>query len=456
MARKAFWCFTVEADEEAPWRPTSEEGEPHEDRRKIFRVGIGPLELPDGNSDYPHHHGFIQCPPGETLTKGQAEAILHAKGIKFTYLHELLSKKDKYITYSWKSQSNTHTSAERAIKRSIDKINASGMKLTAKRVKTDLTLHEGASFVHKHKGVVEVTLATPELCASSRKIVVEKVNTKVNMRNYMQCVVRYQKLIRGALDNGFSTTNEAFRDSSREDQLEAVILITLLPMAMFRKRIIDKIPGLFFHGLPNCGKSFMFDQMPCYKKIATDAEGVARFKLEGDQSAFFLNDIDSGWLFKPSNQKTLKALANGEQETIKTHGDTVAIRGFVVFTSNCQPDYFDSQPTFPENADEKKKVAITKGHLQNCNSWKRRLITLEFTEPVDFDPIHVDFEDSHLEIVARQAIVLCFSRIQSDRLKELFRVYVDAIQEHWEDEELALYEEVFTSSCTEPLGSESD
>ena len=186
----------------------------------------------------------------------------------------------------------------------------------------------------------------------------------------------------------------------------------------------------------------------------TSGFGVSRFKLEGDQSAFFLNDIDSGWLFKPTNQKTLKALANGEQETIKTHGDTVAIRGFVVLTSNNQPDYFDSRPTFPEDADEKKKETITKGHLQNCNSWKRRLITLEFTEPVDFDSIYVDFEDSNLEVVARQTIVMCHAKIQSETLRALFKVYVDAIQDNWEDDELELYREVFNDLHDQSLDSE--
>jgi hypothetical protein len=412
---------------------------------KTYKLVVGPIEQPDSNNDYPHQHGYIQCPVSTALTKGQAGSLLETVNLfkDGMYLHELETTKAKYHSYCFKSEGAANNNAERAIKRAYEHIEGTdGVKVTKKRLTTQLAKSEGAAFVARNKQIIDVTLATPEIYKDI-KTVEESVDAKENMRNYMKCIANFKEIITKAVTkHGIVTTHKLFQDCSREDQVNAIIAIALLPAIVRRKRITDGLPALWFHGLPNCGKSYLFSQIPNYKKIATDAEGVGRFRMEGDQTAYLIDDVDAGWIFKSSNSKTMKALAIGERDVIKTFGDTQEVRGFCVLTSNCVPDHLCPCPPIPEGGDVE---LLQKSHEYNCNAWKRRIVSLFFDETVDYESIFVDFEMLSLDIIARKAFEIACRSIVSPVLKSAFDVYYKHVQSVWTEDDETMYTDVFDS-----------
>jgi hypothetical protein len=330
------------------------------------------------------------------------------------------------------------TSAERAIKRAWDAVQDNdGVKVTPKRLRAKLALSEGVSFVSRNKPVIETFLNTPEVRQSGRDLV-EEVDRIANMLAFKEACKRFnQQLERMVEKNGITTTHPAFKDSTRMDQLAALNCIALLPMLMNRARITDNIPAIWFHGLPHCGKSFLFSQMPNYKKVATDAVGVSRFRLEGDQAGLLLDDLDEGFLFKPENSKTLKALTLGEREVVKTMGDTQEIRAFVVCTSNGAPDFLQDYKKKEEDGPDAER-----SHQFNCNAWKRRFVTLFFDEEMEPSSQYVDFEQTSLNLVARKLFEYAYGVIDSEDLKKLFTKYYDHVGGMWKPEDVQLYQEM--------------
>lgn len=438
--RKSIWCFTVSSELR---ESTSEDGQDIEYNGKTYKLFLGPVEQPDQSTDYPHQHGYIKCAPQHVVTKGQAISILtsielYTEGM---YVKELESTPSKYHYYCFKSAHSTFTSGERAIKRAMDQIQEiDGNKVTAKRLKATLAKQEGASFVAKNKAVIDVVLQTPE-CRKDTKSIPTDVNEAENMGNYMEAISNFHTIIKETVEkNGITTTHVAFQESTREDQINAILCIAVLPALARRVRVTDKIPALWFYGRPNCGKSYLFSQIPNYKRVATDAEGVSRFKLDGDQTAYLMDDITPGWLLKPSNNKTLKALCIGERDNVKVFGDTQEVRGFCVFTSNCTPDHLAPLPPSDDTTNREEKE---KDHEYDCNAWKRRIIAVKFDIPCEKEPLFIDFEKLSLDLVARKSFQVAYERLESHRLKSLFKVYYDWISDQWSDRDIDLYNSVF-------------
>lgn len=436
MSRKAVWCFTVPSglmDE------TAQDGISVEYASKTYTVVLGPVEDPDQAASYPHQHGYIACPKSVALTKGQAISILKQIGAyeDGQYVHELDSTKAKYHAYCFKSSSGMFTSAERAIKRAWDAVEeGDGVKVTPKRLKAKLAVTEGVSFVARNKPVIDTFLCTPEVRQSGRDLI-EEVDRIANMIAFLSACNRFNEQIKLMVEkNGITTTHPAFKDSTRHDQMRALNCIALLPMVTNRARITDGIPALWFHGLPHCGKSFLFSQMPNYKKVATDAVGVSRYRLEGDQSGLLLDDVDEGFLLKPENSKTLKALTLGEREVVKTMGDTQEIRAFVVCTSNGVPDFLQEYKKKEEDGPDAERA-----HQFNCNAWKRRFVTLFFDEEMEPNFQFIDFEQISLNLVARKLFELYYEDIESETLKALFTKYYNHIGGMWKPEDVQLYDE---------------
>lgn len=437
--KRSVWCFTLPANLHDA---TGKQGIPVHYVSKDYTVVIGPLEEPDNKASYPHHHGYIKCPPQTSLTKGQAISLLKQIGAykEDMYVHELETKLDRYIAYCFKGEDNTFSSAERAIKRAIDAVHDDGVKITPKRVKTKLVQNEGASFVARNKQVLDVVMGTPD--ERDKMSWIQTVDKEANMKAFMQSVVNFKGIVETAvMKNGITTTHPSFVDAPRPDQVNAILCIALLPMLVRRARIKDNVPALYFYGLPHCGKSHMFSQIPNYKKVATDADGVSRFRLDGDQTAVLLDDVDADFLSKPSNSKTLRALSIGEREIVKTMGDTQEIRAFVVCTSNSPPEFLQ---TFVPREDDKPQAL--EFFTRNANAMKRRFVSLEFTEECEPCDDFVDFEQTSLDIIARKAFEIAWNLLEHEPLKKLLSGYYGHISCQWDDDEIILYEKVFESS----------
>lgn len=442
MSKKATWCFTVRS---GIHDPTPEEGESIQYNSKVYHVVLGPVEQPDSNVDYPHQHGYVKCPAAVSLTKGQAIAILKLFGAyeEGNYVHELESTRGKYHSYCFKSLSSAKSSVERAIKRGMEAIESSNLKVTSKRLKEVLSQSEGAMFVTKNKGCIDTMMGTPEVFNPRKLIINETVDSMTNLKNFQMAIQVFRRAVKKALENGFVTTHPAFNDCSRKDQVNSIVIIALLPAVCQRKRVTDKIPGLFLWGNPHCGKSFLFSQMPCYKKVSTDAEGVSRYRLEGEQGAFLIDDVDADWLFRPTNQKTLKALSIGETEQVKTFGETAAVRGFVVMTSNVTPDFLRDGPTLPEDVLPEDKMRLENEFRINANAWKRRMVSVHFTEPIEEEANFIDFDCIDLDALSKTVICEMCSSLESEKLKELFAVYHSNISQSITNEQQELVSLLF-------------
>lgn len=444
--KRSTWCFTLPA---GIANPTSEIGDAFEKNGKLYNIIIGPVEKPDNAfQGGEHQHGYIQCPPNTSLTIGQAKSMLLAHGLHVNgeidyYLKPVDRTRKIYHAYCFKSLNVSTNAAENILKRARHEIEeVDKLKVTAKRLKDKIAATEGWSFLSRHKQLIDTSLAHPEVQRNNKTLTVE-IDEKQNLKNYMQAISRFKRIIKkNVKDHGIVTSHFAFEDVPRNDHVNAIICLALLPVLCNRVRVTDNMPALWFHGHSNCGKSYLFSQTPNYKRIATDAEGVSRFKLEQDQNAFLMDDLDPGWLFKPTNSKTLKALTIGERETVKVFGETQEVRGFVVLTSNYEPDHLmpfvaDQTMTPDEIANAKK------GHLINCNAWRRRIVSLAFDDPINEPSAFIDFDMFKLDIVARQCFESAYEQLKSQALIDMLKQYYDHIHEQWTEDELDMYAVTF-------------
>jgi len=160
----------------------------------------------------------------------------------------------------------------------------------------------------------------------------------------------------------------------------AVTMIAILPMVAKRTKNPDNLPGLYFYGGAGTGKSYFFNQNTAYHMVPTDASGVSRYQQQANVDGYLLDDITSDFLDEKTNSSTLRNLALGGTATVKTFGNTLKVRGFLVCTSNNTPNFLFKEDL--KNPDIRA----------NCNAWKRRFIAIKFTTPVDEDPINAQYE----------------------------------------------------------------
>src|SRR5699024_5001093 len=133
---------------------------------------------------------------------------------------------------------------------------------------------------------------------------------------------------------------------------------------------------------PNTGKSAFFDNGVFLRKFPQDSQGVSRFRLELMNSGLLFDDIPDGFIDRQDISGTLRQMVLGGNTNIKTHGSTESVVGYIIVTSNLQPQFLmDSKPANVEMPDDQ--------WLRNQAAWKRRFITLELREPIDSDPISV-------------------------------------------------------------------
>jgi hypothetical protein len=123
----------------------------------------------------------------------------------------------------------------------------------------------------------------------------------------------------------------------------------------------------------------------------------------------------------------MRSLVIGESDSVKTFGDTQEVRGWVVMTSNSTPRFLEVEVPNPEGLSDDKLAAAQRDFDIQCAAWKRRFLTLNFTEPVDLDDMFIDFSLNSLNIVAMQAIIKSYQKLQSEDLKTLFKTYYDYV-----------------------------
>ncbi len=439
--RRVHWCMTIPATIDEG-RETSMEGVPFLHDQLSFTIYIGPVEMADATTDWPHRHVMVSCP--YSSTRSRAKAVLAGylgADLGDIYCQPLETTPREYLKYCWKGTTSMKRKAEVSLDSAIKRVKAAGMQVTVERVERDLACNEGVSFVSANQSLIR-TAGRLAGVMDERKTIEVAVDACENMFQASRVLSEFFTLVdRLVQAGGVDTTCDFLNDNSKEEQVAAIMCLSLLP-SLF-KRLFDRLPGLFFWGVPSAGKSFLFDANPAFRKVAMDAGGVSRFRLEAIQAAFLLDDMKSDFLQKSDNSATLRNLTLGAEARVKVHGETLPVRAFVVATSNEQPYFLSQTIVVPDEIkDEAQKEAFIANEKRNRDAWKRRFICLHFPDPfVEDDVIECSWEhDTALYVVAR-AFQRYFTQCSSPVRKRL-QIYVDHIGKYALPELEAMFDKI--------------
>jgi hypothetical protein len=416
--RKVRWTFHLGEKDISKVEETPRKGKTLELKENKFVLYIGPIKENDQFFPYCHRLGMLYC-KDKSLTRGQArEALAHALEIKpDVQLSFLIAKPNTYLDYAWNSSNLTKSEPEERIIHCIDELQAEGFIVTSDKLKSKIRELHGVHFVVRNKTLIDEMLRSPEFFTETATVN-EKVNHEENFINVLTVTNTFCLIIDRAIrKNSYITTHKNFQNLSNSDINLSITMLAILPMIAKRKEIPDNLPGLYFYGLPSSGKSFFFHQSPSYHKVACDAPGVARYHLQAHENGFLLNDISAKIMNDCTNSSTLRSLTLGGVEPVKIRGDTQNVQGFVVCTSNDMPDFIQE---ISESNDENTKA--------NYFAWKRRFITLKFTDFVDEDPRNVNFGLTSTREALKYVFDMCYGFLGNPVVKEMFSKYHEAIK----------------------------
>jgi hypothetical protein len=329
----------------------------------------------------------------------------------------LIAKPDTYLDYAWNSSNLTKSESEEQIIHCIDKLQAEGFIVTSDKLKSKIRELHGVHFVVRNKTLIDEILKSPEFFTETATVN-EEANHEENFINVLTVTNTFILIIERAIrKNSYLTTHQKFQNLSNSDIKLSITMLAILPMIAKRKEIPDNLPGLYFYGLPSSGKSFFFHQSPSYHKVACDASGVSRYRLQAHENAFLLDDISAEIMNDRTNSSTIRNLTLGGVTPIKIRGDIQNVQGFVVCTSNDMPDFIQE---ISESTDENTKA--------NYFAWKRRFLTLKFTDFVDEDPGNVNFGLTSAREALKYVFDLCYGLLGNTVVKEMFSKYHEAIK----------------------------
>ena len=285
------------------------------------------------------------------------------------------------------------------------------------RYRRQVIKDSGTAFYQKNKQLLYSIFREKELYIPGRKVPF-KINPDENFNNMVKVVKMFKKIIKTNLyANGFNCSNSVIKDLDLDDVSTVVLLLALMPVLYDRWEGGDNLPGLYLYGLPNTGKSFMFNASPYYRKIATDAQGVSRFQLQGVESAWLLDDVKATTLDEPAIFTTLRQITLGSQATVKTKGATMNVRGFVVVTSNDNPLYLGEVP-----------AGYTRNWEMNSSAWKRRFISIYMNVQLDLLPIEISFEHTSTKEAVMCLVKTAYDNLHSETAKRLFTNYINTLE----------------------------
>ena len=435
MSKKAVWCFTIPSGLHDATTPS---GKTVPWASKEYTVFIGPMELANDKCYYLHQNGYILCPRATTITKGQAIGILRSicayqDGVQ---VKELETTRSNYHNACFKitpvkrpmDTADKEVADKRPRMEPQEEVVHNNQVVPVENVPEEITIEDEEEVIEDDESIIE----------SDKPIIEDDKSKKVKdyMKNYTRVLVKFRSVVKNAIaKHGIVTTHPAFEDADQEDQSNAILCIALLPQLVDRARITDGIPGLWFHGRPHCGKSYLFSRVQNYKKIKSNGM-CTRFKLKDEQAAFLIRGGRPGWLFKPANHRYIKDLVIGHRAYL-CHDD---VKGFIVVASRALPDYLSPLGPTDEGID---RLGAKKDHKIYRQMWKRRFLSLYFDDYVEFDPICVDYNVEELDIVARGAFQHAYSKLKSPLLQKLFKQYYDHNCAQWTDKDVELYENVF-------------
>lgn len=439
--RRVHWAVTIPGGVDES-KPTDQAGVKHEFGGALFSIHVGPLEMPDDKTDFPHRHVLVSGPTAITRTKCLAALSDYLGGqVADTYAQPIDTNTRTYLAYAWKTMGVRKRKQEESLDAAIKRVKASGHQVTLNRLEEDLVVNEGVHFVSQNAQLIKTAARMPGVL-NDRKVIEVSLDPAQNMLDTCRCIQIFKDNIRSMVHkNGIETTWIKLNDATRDQQVAYIVAYSLLPSLFFRLK--DGCASLYFWGEPNTGKSYLFDGNNSFRKVPLDAPGVSRFKLEGSQTAFLLDDVKNDVIDKPDNSATLRQLSLGTEARLKTFGDTQTAKAFVFVTSNDKPNYLcpiGEPPSDVSDAEQWKTNQMT-----NNAAWKRRFVALQFTDMLDVDE---EFEiqwdhDSALFAVA-MAIKVCLNEM-SEPCRVALQCYANQLSRYETDEMKMLAEKYVVS-----------
>lgn len=420
LPRKIYWSFTLQEDDVLDFdniRVTSLDGEVKtvtvgSGTNYAIKLWMGPKEEADDTNSWAHHHGMLQSLGGKAIQIGVAKSILCGiykfKGGKVDRYVKPTENTTNYINYCFKSSTQRkETDHIAAIKRKAQDMAEEHGSISVKKIKAALYNEHGAEWLAKHDKMIDIVLEYDVEATGKYKVpsVLDYNENRAMTGAVLECFeikigLALEKMFAKWLIGENGTNSLAYSNqlpiqkmkqwlqiffgmfpgvSDLTEAAKIVQVIAMLPNVFARSEKMDCLPALYFYGEAGAGKSYLF-RGENWKRVATDAGGVGRFKLECGQTGYLLDDISEDFIQQEDNMATLRQLCLGDFADVKVHGRTQRVRGWVAITGQDPPLFLSGKG----HGDEHKAA------------WRRRIISVEMVrcatesaEPPGFwEPCH--------------------------------------------------------------------
>lgn len=428
--QRAHWAITIREETYLTWSPKQRaefdsfvgkyekcQGERMNlkyDNSQHYWLAVGLKEREDDNTSTPHWHCLFSCLPGKTCAAGRVRIVMgmNYMTIPEEYLQQLDTNPQTYMKYAHKTSNSNRKrdDVDGIIRDTFDMLKEKSV-VSKETFMAYLCEKYGASWTTKNKTIIDTFCSIQEQCYAERIVVSEEDDKDIESRTQDIISSFHDNILKQITGRGgqFQTKCEALNNVANDDIAKYITFVALLPYMFQRARnVIDFIPGLYFWGDANAGKSFIFQLGKSYRTIATDSVGVGKFKLETCESGFLLDDVRGDAVDTGSYISTLRQLTLGAYTRVKIHSETRQIKGFVAVTSNEEPVFLQA------DYDEKNK-----------NAWLRRFVVIEFKRDPNMDEILVN--GNEFEYKASQNVIAPFMKNVAKHLKDTYgrehRVY---------------------------------
>lgn len=353
---------------------------------------------------------LFSCFPGATCPIGRLRIVMEQCGMPLVKEADKIETLDGTSPLSYMKFANRTTKPIADVVDQVDTIllktfNTMKQKnvVSKERFVQKLCEEYGPTWITKNKTVIDTYCSIQEHCYKERIVndaeddadIAERVKSIIS--DYHDNIL-YQLRIPGH----YNTKCEALEGVRLDDVSTYIVIISLIPYMFQRgKNLIDFIPGLYYWGDANSGKSMIFQLGKGYRTIACDATGIGKFKLETCEAGFLLDDVRADTIDHSCYLSTLRQLTLGAFTRIKVHSETRQIKGFIAVTSNERPNF------------------LTYGYDEkNRDAWLRRFIVLEFKRYPDMDELLIN--GNEFEYTIAQKTIAPFLRNLADDLLERY------------------------------------
>ena len=400
------WAITVPvADRDID--PTDQNGKQFTYNGKKWEVIVGLTEDLAGDA---HRHCGIRCLDYAVSKSAARDAFAFITGLDTETLEKNYFKK---VEMSWARYRNycfkgNYTTVDAAVYMARDRAIKAGKPVHKSILERDLVEEYGLDqYNKKYKAALDTMLKVAGQ-VDPRGNVNEMIDVEQNAENFyksfriFQCQIK-KCLLRNNVKTEWKESEGLFHNLSLDEKAMFIEYLALMPICLKRRFIMaDKLPSLYLYGKRNTGKSSFFDGGVFLKKFPMDASGVSRFSLSTTNSGILFDDIAEDFMDKSDVSSTIKQMSLGNSTMVKTFGDTANVSGFIVVTSNFDPEFYQELPPSQRRAVDPAlpvrplEDADLQAWKENCGAWRRRFICMKFADFVDVDPVEVNWGDYNI------------------------------------------------------------